>query len=94
MFQSDIQAVWEDNGVKILLADTTNSQPKNPAKYDYLMSYDGEEWTRKELLLAGKKSPEVRQMPATCFLTHSLLLHGGLSLYGAKQKPLGDFFIL
>jgi len=27
---------------------------------------------------AGKKYPEQRQNPATCFLEHSLLIHGGL----------------
>jgi hypothetical protein len=61
------------------------------AKYDKQFCYTEQGWISEPIELAGKKHPEVRQHPATCFLTHSLLLHGGLS---GKGKDLGDFYIL
>jgi hypothetical protein len=58
------------------------------------MTYSEDKWLKTPINPAGKKYPEVRLNPAICFLTDSLLLHGGLTLGSSKQKALGDFYIL
>lgn len=68
--------------------------PKQSPKYDHLLrsSLAEPEWKKIDLVLANKKNPEVREHPATCFLSHSLLLHGGCSI--TKSKAVGDFYVL
>lgn len=86
-----IQAAWQEEDGLLRMLKFEPSTGKSPGQYTHYECVLDDGWQRQEVFLAGKKHPEMRQHPASCFLTHSLLLHGGLS---HKQKALGDFFIL
>ena len=81
-------AVWEaEDQIQLLI---NSGQPKAKYEQKSVLLPDGPQ--TEPLVPAGKKFPEQRVGAATCFLTHSLLIHGGIVV--GKQKPGSDLHVL